>query len=538
MNYTEPTPDGPQAVEGTSEPIYISRFVHVLGTYRTTILLSLIAVVVSYAIIAIVLYLTAPAQRVTSQRFRLDFERASEGRYPNGARFSIADVVGTPILQRAFRANHLSGTMGFAELTQSVFILESNAASELLAAEFQSKLADPRLTPVDRERIQNEYELKRQSISKNEYSINLVRRDGLHAIPEPIVRKVLLDILDGWADFAVNQQQVLSYRISVLSPDILKPNAIELSDPIAAIEVLRGKTNRVIQNIKEIEGLPSGNLVRTPSDRISLPEVRLRLEEIIRFRLEPLVTRVKASGLITDPGATTRFIETQLAYDQRQLQSKLTEADTTRQAIALYEQRTVAEGPRAERASSATAERRAESGAGGNETVMPQLSDTFLDRLLALTDRAAEARYRQKLVDEYRQTVADTIPIQQAVTYDTQLLNQLRTLPPATSRTDAATVRAEIDTIRAEVSGLIEKSNELYKLISSNMTPSTQLFTLTSPPTTRTVRAISLTRLALYGILLVLISIPVIVVACLLHARIREEEAAEAHVAQHHAAAS
>jgi hypothetical protein len=531
MNYNESISRNPQA-EDTPEPIVISRFVHILASYRTTIILCLVSIMLAYAIIATFVYLTSPSQRVTSQRFRLDFERATEGRYPNGARFSIGDVIGTPILQHAFRSNELAGSMGFAQLTQSVFILESNAASDLLAADYQAKLADPRLSPVDRERIQSEYELKRQSISKNEYSINLVRRDGLRSMPEPIARKVLLDVLNTWADFAVNQQQVLSYRISVLSPAILQPSTVEMNDPIAAIEVLRGKTTQVIGNIKEIEGLPSGNLVRTKTDHISLPEVRLHLEEIIRFRLEPLVTRVRATGLITDPAATIRFIETQLAYDQRQLQAKLTEADTARQAIALYEQRASTEGPRPELTATAPSkvERRPESNAG-NETVTPQLNDTFLDRLLTLNDRAADAKFRQELVDKYREAIIATIPIQQAVAYDTQLLNQLRTATPAASRADAAAARAEIEAIRADISALIEKSNELYTLISSNMTPSTQLFTLTSPPTTQTIRAVNLFRLALYGLMLGLISIPVIIVGCLVHNRIREEEAAESQSA-------
>ena len=62
------------------------------------------------------------------------------------------------------------------------------------------------------------------------------------------------------------------------------------------------------------------------------------------------------------------------------------------------------------------------------------------------------------------------------------------------------------------------------------MTPATQLFTVSAPPVTRTVRSISPTSLALYGVLVMLAAFPVTVVLCLLHNRVREEDAAEEYV--------
>jgi len=101
-----------------------------------------------------------------------------------------------------------------------------------------------------------------------------------------------------------------------------------------------------------------------------------------------------------------------------------------------------------------------------------------------------------------------------------------------------ATVRSEIDQTRTEVGGLIDKMNELFQIVSRNMTPSAQLFTLTGPPTTRTLRSVSAPRIALYGILVLLIALPAVVVLCLLHNRVREEEAAEEYQQQERKLAS
>ena len=50
---------------------------------------------------------------------------------------------------------------------------------------------------------------------------------------------------------------------------------------------------------------------------------------------------------------------------------------------------------------------------------------------------------------------------------------------------------------------------------------------MSTPAVTRTERARDVYKLALGGLLLLLITLPVVVIACLLHARIREEHAAE-----------
>ncbi|PYQ61254.1 MAG: hypothetical protein DMF58_05500 [Acidobacteria bacterium] len=413
-----------------------------------------------------------------------------------------------------------------------MFVLESNRQYELLAAEYLAKLADPKLSPIDRERLQREFELKAQSIAKNEYSINLDRRAGRRFIPEPLARKIILDILNDWADFAVNQQHVIAYQVSVLSPEVLNPSAMEQNDLIAAIEVLRSKANRVINNVLKIERLPGAMLARTPQDRLSLEEVRIRLDEIMRFRLEPLLAAgLHSSGLTSDRAATLRFLESQLAYDQRQLESAQRVADSVRDSIAMYAQPSATETT-----SSAGAVKMPEQAKAG-EAVMPQLSDSFLDRLVAMSGRATDAKYRQALVDDFRKATADTIPLKQAVAYDTSVLEELRK-SSAGSALNPATVRSEIDQTRTEVGGLIDKMNELFQIVSRNMTPSAQLFTLTGPPTTRTLRSLSAQRIALYGILVLLIALPAVVVLCLLHNRVREEEAAEEYQQQERKLAS
>ncbi|HEV7921245.1 MAG TPA: hypothetical protein VGR02_10705 [Thermoanaerobaculia bacterium] len=508
-------------------PISVSHLVHTLRAYAPVILLSLAALAIGYLILAVALYIASPSQRITMQQFRLDFEGAQKGEYPNGVKFSPSEVVATPILLKVFEANDLGRFQKFTDFSRSVFVLESNPAFERLAADYTARLADPKLTPIDRERIQREWEAKRDSISKNDYSVNYVRT-GQGTIPETLVRKTLVDILNTWADYVTREQHVLEYKLAVLSPEVVEiPNANE-GDVVVTLQVLRSKIGRVMANIDDLQDIPGADLVRTTNDKMSLEEIKVRLDEILRFRVEPLVDVARSSGMVSNPTATVRFLETQLAYDKRRLTAVQAQADAARQSLAVYAQNgrsggetaTVAEGTG----------RNAPGGGTSAEGVTPQLSDTFLDRLVNLTSQVYDVKYRQKVAEEYGRLQNQVVPLQAAVAYDEEILTQFRN-PSGTSGVNGAQVREQIAATQNDFRLLVQKVNEIYRMVSRNLNPAGELFAMTQPPITRVERSANLGKLALYGLLFLLLSLPLIIVLCLLHNRIRQEEVSEGYVA-------
>src|ERR1700704_4650204 len=105
----------------TEEPqISISHFVHTIRAYIPVISLSLGAVALASVIVVILLYSLAPSQVITSQPFRLNFDGAADGRYPNGLRFSSGEIVGTPIVLSVFKEDHLDRFTTFSEFSRSV----------------------------------------------------------------------------------------------------------------------------------------------------------------------------------------------------------------------------------------------------------------------------------------------------------------------------------------------------------------------------------------------------------------------------------
>jgi hypothetical protein len=512
--------------EKLEPPVSVSHFFKVIRAYLPIIGLSLATVGIGYVIVALALYIHAPSQRVTTMAFRLEFEGADRGTYPNGTKFSSAEIISTPVLVKTFKDNNLSRFTTFQTFARSVFVLESSGEQDTLAREYQSRLSDPRLTAVDRERIQREYELKLASLSKAHYALNYLYPDGSDPIPATVVRKFLHDVLREWADFVSHEQHVLEYRVPVLSPDMVVSTRIEDSNPIISTEVLRAKIIRVIANIDVLRALPAADLVRSTTNNLLLNDIQIRLDDIVRFRLEPLIHGI-AAGQLDDRSSTVRFLETQLAYDERQLERQKQFADAALKAMAMYS------GQPREMKEDATAlgtgQRRQDR--SESETVMPQINDTFFDRLLQIASSSADREYRQRVADRYRDAAEAIAPLEQAVEYDRSVLALVRGTGPGGGMTREA-VQQQIVATRQEVRQLVIQIHQIYKVLSANLNPSTELITVTGPPTTRVERTMSITRIALYGLLTLFIAFPIILFACLIHNRIREEDAAADNAAE------
>jgi hypothetical protein len=512
--------------EDAGESISLAHLAHTLRRYRAVILLALGLIMLGYVILAMAAYVMAPAQTITAVPFRLDFEGASKGEYPNKIKFSPAEITAAPVLLRVYQDNDLKRFIGFEPFERSVFVLESNREYDRLIAEYQTKLTDPRLTPVDRSNIEREFEIKRAALNKSGYSLNYAASATRSKIPPVTLAKVLSDVLATWARQAAVEKRVLDYRITPLSLNVLKSAAVVNDDYLISLVILRSRINDLVANIEQLKKTPGVELVRTTSTHASLEEVGLEIRDITRFRIDPLISRARAGGLASNWAEALRILSSQLEYDTRALEAAQQREGALKEALDIYQQEhrigdtsKVAPGP---------------NGSGSKpsgETVMPQISESFLDRVVDLANQTGDRQYRQDLVDQIKKAALETVPLQTAVHNDQQMVNDFKSTQrvAAPSREEVAAIRQAWIQIYGDVGKTVGEINEIYTIASKQLNPVTELFTVTGPLASHVDRGgVSIVRLLLYGLLVFLISLPLVVVICLLHNRIREEDAAEA----------
>jgi len=518
---TDPThPTHPTTSDRSGGGIQLEKLLEILRGSRLQIALAASGSALLCLILGLAIYLRSPAHRSTSITFRLDFAGAARGQYPNGLKFSPSDIIDTPVLLQTYNANALRQYVSFSDFSKAFVVAESNRALQALAADYQSRLSDPKLTPLDRERVEREYQAKREGISKSEFVLILSAAETLRRIPPEVAEKIVRDVLQTWARQAVIKKKILNYRMSVLSKNVLEGSIAGQREYIVALILLRDHSLAILRNIDQMRETPGIELVRVGPQQVSLEEVRVQLEDLVRFDIEPLIVVARDTGFVTSRDAITTVLEAQLAHHQRRLAALKRREEALRSALAIYDQSRFPTG-----GADSLRERQDGQKTTQGETIMPQISETFLDRVVDLATQSADREYRQRMVDDIRRAAIDIIPGEQAVEYSAGFLSDFRAGRAAPPQVPAQAVATRLAAVKAGVGKTLKQLVEIYAAATELVNPEAELFSVTGPVTTKTQYGVSTQRLVLWSLLTVLLTTIMAVAIALVRNRISEEQA-------------
>jgi len=521
--------------QGDEAEISLRPYVETIWAYRQWIAAMLLLVLGAFVLVALAVYLGSPTERWATIEFRLLFDGADKGQYPNGTKFSATEIVGTPVLAEVFRANELQRFGAFETLKDTLFIQQSNPELDLLSYEYQAKFTDKNLTPIDRARIEEEFRKRREAMTDPRFSLTLRRSGRFASMPRSLMEKILNDTLSTWAKQADERKGATKYNIPMFSQNVLNRSAIEAEDYLVGIDMLRAKARRIIDNIDRIAGLPGANVMRTPKEKISLPEVRANLEDIVRFKLEPVIGIVLSEGLSKNPKLLGLYVQGQL------FQIKLEREEAAGRVRALQES---LREYMAQRLSGSVSETRpGAGGAGGTDrgaagvssgSIIPQLGESFLDRLVELSTQTqnSDVSYRQKLTDQIIGESRDLVRLDREAAYYDNLSRAVKGMGIHASGSQAIATLVQSRSAEAfdGVSQGMDQLMAIYQDLSAhNLNPSTLLYTITGPFVERTERSVSVRSILLYGVVVMMLSVVVIPVGCLIHRAFRKEAAEHAH---------
>lgn len=490
----------------------LGALVSLAGKYRRTIGMSLLAVTGIYVVVASALYLALPARRSTELDFRLEFRGAERGEYPNGTRFSSTEILTPPVLSEAFRSSQLENYLSPDALKSSLVVVQSNEALEALMRSYRGKLADPRLGAIDRERLEQQFLERRESLSQAYYTLSLTTTDGITSIPDSLRVKVLADVLEAWARLTIADKGVALLDIGVLSREVFSHRGATPYEPLAAAETLRAKVESIKANVDQLLALPGAKVVRSGAGGRSLAELREVLSELLDYRIRPLAGRIVAEGLTRSPGGAQHFLLTRLTSLELETREAEERSESIRRALQAYVDVRDEQGARGAAV---------DGNGGGATTLIPQIDASFLDRIVALGRQPADIEYRQGLVDEYRDAALRIAPLQRESRYFRALLEA----SPGRSRTataeDERRVTAELAVIEAEAAAITDDVNGIYSALSRDLNPSTLLYSLGAPPRHSLERPVGLGTLAVLSVLVLFLALPAIVFAVFLVDRAR-----------------
>jgi len=486
----------------------VSAILEILRDYLRVILATVAGVVLVTFLVTMVMYVRAPKEQLASTGFRLTFDGVLEDRFANGLRFSVAEVVSTTVLSEVYAANDLQQYGSLEDFKEAMFVLQSNPELDLLSMEYQSKLGDLKLTAVDRARLEEEFRQKRLALKSPNYALHFRRLVGRFRVPSPLVNKAMLDTLSTWARHADQRKGAIRYDVPILSKNVLKKDFWTSEDFIVAADILRNTAAHILGSIEKITALPGAGATRIGDEQRSLEDVRTNLTDLVRFKIEPLIGVIRATGVSrnvmgTDLYFASRGFEVQLARDEANSRIK-----TLQEALRGYQLRASEDGSG-----------RVEGRAGA---VTPQISESFIDRLVTLADESKDAIFRQDLT---RRIINEGIAVanlnRQADYYDA-----LRKGFAATRRARNPEVEADVLRRIADIFGDLEKSMDhvqaIYKQIAEQtLNPDTVMYSITSPYAEHTISSMPIRSAAVNVVIAFVAAIILAPLLALLHAYFR-----------------
>ncbi len=496
--------------------ISLKPFFRILWSYRRVIAVLISIIITVLTLGALGVYLFQPTERQTSLEFRLHFEGADRGEYPNGLIFSQTDIISPSVLGNVYTQNALQRYCSYDDFKNSIVVLESSRELELLRMEYETKLGDSRLTPVDRSKLEQEFRQKQDTLRIPQYTLTFVTPSNSLQIPEILKKKILADILASWAEDAVKRKGILNYQVRIFTPSGLFRDMLDTEDYAIRFDMLRDKINRVIGNIDALSQLPGANVIRVTQDRVSLPEIRANLEDIRRFKVEPLALTMRSISIGRDPTSAAQYLQTRLLQVKSDQQESVARLATVRNALQSY---TFA------RSDVATPQQSGPSTSSPTGGMIPQLSETFLDRLMDIARQNKDIEYRQKLTDEIIKAGERLASIEKEVAYYQQSAGSIqRQAGGIPSQDSLATFGKRFDEIYRLVVQAMDQVNAVYEEISKeNLDPRTNLYSITTPPWSTTLRGFPASRLAVYEILTFVLSLWLIPLGCVIYDYFRRE---------------
>ena len=502
------TPGNSWAEEDT---ISVADAIRKLYSYRLILAGVTIGVTVLFLLLSLILFFFTPVQVVVTVGFHLDFDGVDRGEYPNQMKFSVQDIVSVPVLTEVYEVHGLEQFLSLQEFFDSVFVLEESASAQLLDKEYHSKLSDLKMSAVDRLRLEDEYRAKRQTLKAADYTLNFVREQGVIKIPTTLVSKILTEILANWADYADKTKGALKYRIPTYSKNFIRKETLKSEDYVVAIDLLRSRFYKVLENVNSTAGIPGAQLVRVGPDRFSLAEVRAILLDTLQLKVEPLLMTLQSTGVSKNPQAAFNYYESRLYNLELNREDANRRIQTLREALDHYLEGTIQEeqgGPRKGFDPSTPA-------------LIPQFSASFLDRLLDMSTESNDQGFRQDLTERIVRIGMEKVSYEKEAAYYTNMVKiGLRTRKKVEGGIEG--IETTVDNIVAELVTALELLELIHEELSANnLNPRTALYAIKDSPRISSERSISLKSLVVYGVLGVLAALFLAILTCAVHGVLR-----------------
>jgi hypothetical protein len=387
LDTPHPRPDPEHIAVEEREKLQFRRITNALrATWRMPLIATIILLVLTVAIL-IVLRTTFPPTRAFLSQFHFTFPTAESGRYPNDIPFSINEILDPAILDVVYDQLELDKYGVERNQFYGAFSIRPFVPIESEISErYRQQLTDRRLSFVERERLEQQLknQLTQDSRAAAELSFIAPRSPPL---PIPVGRAIVHKVPLVWSQLAIEKKGVLRIPGFTSGANLIVPEAINRQPLPLVIVALVEASHRLDDRLRELLLKTPGILtVRDPIAGKSIRDLDRDVRDLQLFHVSPLRAQLVSYRFDNGGTALKQLVERRINDIEIQAAGLTKQAEAVGDSVTQYVQATAAvRGRPVDRRAADTAP------ATGGQAV-PQVGETFIDRIIELTrqDREAE----------------------------------------------------------------------------------------------------------------------------------------------------
>jgi len=464
--------DSPTSTDEVQQEISISQILASITARRTAIIFAAFVLAIVLGGVCAVVVAFQPTFTQASIVARLNFTGVDKGLYPNGTTFSPSDVLDTPIVQAVYERNNLAKTTDFSKFKQSLSITAQNADVERLQREYTARLSERTLSAADRSRLEQEFDSKLQGLHNGQFTLSLSSNENLFARSDVLTSKIFEEILGEWARLA-DSRGIFNYNVELYTPNMIAAIQRNDGDYVVVYDQIRTMIEQLLTNLGKIQKLPHANLVRAGDGKLTLADLKVQLQDIVRFRMPELLGMVRSAGLSRNANRSIIYINEQIVNIDRDIEALTKQREIAGSALQSYmDNRSAASHSTASTNPNDFSPRGSQqtnnSQMSGNS--IPQFGESFLDRIVEMTTKNSDIAFRQELAREEMKLGNLLVDAEKEKSVYTGMLKAISQLPGTdiARRTEMkGWVESSISEITAQLQSSVVLLQDFYTKVSA-----------------------------------------------------------------------
>jgi len=387
----------PAYIAAKEEKLQLRHIIRALrATWRIPLIASAVLLILTIALL-LALRTVFPPTRTFISQFHFTFPSAESGRYPNDTSFSINEILDPAVLDAVYEQLELDRYGIDRNEFYGAFSIRPFLLTESEIAErYRQQMADRRISFVERERLEQQLKNQLAQDSRGAAELSFIPRRR-PVIPVSVGRAIVHKVPLVWSRFAIEKKGVLRIPGFTAAMNVIAPDAIDHQAlPLAVVGLIEA-SERLDERLTELLKTPGVLTERDPVAGKSIRDVERALHDLQLFHINWLRAQLVDYRFDDGGNVLQQIAERHINQIETRVAGFAEQAESVGNSIIEYVQAiTTLRGRPVER-------RALDTGMATGGAAIPQVGESFIDRIIELTRQDRESEQVRAYVAERAQ---------------------------------------------------------------------------------------------------------------------------------------